>query len=108
MTLTGGKSLTTQTDAGDNCSFAKLPAGRTYPVTPSKAGLGFQPASQTFTNILANQVANFIALPNVQFSVGSYIANETDGKATVTVVRTTGASGPASIDYETSDGTAQQ
>ncbi len=108
MTLSGGKSLGTSTDAGGNYGFSNLPAGRAYTVTPAKAGFGFEPTSRTFTNVLVNQVANFVASATFQFSVGSYMASETTGSALITIQRTSGASGPASVDYLTSDGTASQ
>jgi len=108
MTLSGGKSLLTATDAGGNYGFANLPAGRAYTVTPAKAGFGFLPTSTTFTNVLANQTANFVASATFQFSVGSYMASETAGSALITIQRTSGASGPASVDFLTSNGTASQ
>ena len=108
MTLSVGKSLTTATDAGGNYSFANLPAGRNYTVTPSKASFGFEPPSRTFTNVLANQTANFVASATIQFNVGSYTASETAGRATITITRTSGLSGPASVRYGISDGTALQ
>src|SRR5439155_173652 len=83
--LSGGKSLTTQTSASGNYSFPNLPAGRNYTVTPSKPSFGFVPTSSSFTSVLVNQTANFIAQATVQFNVGSYVANEADGKATVTI-----------------------
>ncbi|MCU1265596.1 MAG: uncharacterized protein JWM21_1914 [Acidobacteria bacterium] len=108
MTLSGGKSLMTATDAGGNYGFANLPAGRSYTVTPAKAGFGFLPTSSTFNNVLANQTANFAASATFQFSVGSYVASETAGSALITIQRTSGASGPASVDFLTSNGTASQ
>ncbi|PYS60270.1 MAG: hypothetical protein DMF74_18960, partial [Acidobacteria bacterium] len=108
MTLSGGKSLSAQTDSGGNYSFVNLPAGRDYTVTPSKAGFGFTPTGRTFTGVIVNQTANFIASATIQFNVGSYIASETAGRATITITRTSGASGPASVRYGISDGTALQ
>jgi Calx-beta domain-containing protein/carboxypeptidase family protein/beta-propeller repeat-containing protein len=108
MTLSGGKSLVTTTDAGGNYAFANLPAGRSYTVSPSKPAFGFEPTSRTFSNVLTNQTANFIASATFQFSVGSYVATETNGFAVITVQRTSGASGPASVDFLTLDGTAIQ
>lgn len=108
MTLSGGKSLSTTTDAGGTYGFVNLPAGRSYTVTPSKAGFGFEPTSSTFSNVLANQTANFVASATFQFSVGSYMASETAGSALITIQRTSGASGPASVDFLTSNGTASQ
>src|SRR5205814_2426598 len=85
-----------------------LPAGRNYTVTPSKASFGFEPPSRSFTNVLANQTANFVASATIQFNVGSYTASETAGRATITITRTSGLSGPASVRYGISDGTALQ
>jgi hypothetical protein len=108
MTLTVGKSLSAQTNASGNYSFPNLPAGRNYTVTPSKPAFGFVPANASFANVLINQTANFIAQATIQFNVGSYVANEADGRATITITRTSGASGPASVRYSISDGTAKQ
>ncbi len=108
MTLSVGKSLSTATDAGGNYSFINLPAGRNYTVTPSKAGFGFEPISRSFPTTLVNQTANFIASATIQFNTGSYTASETAGRATITITRTSGASGPASVRFGISDGTALQ
>src|SRR5438094_6003611 len=108
MIMSLGKSLNTSADRGGNYSFINLPAGRNYTVTPSKASFGFEPPSRSFTNVLANQTANFVASATIQFNVGSYIATETAGRATITITRTSGASGPASVRYGISDGTAMQ
>ena len=51
-------SLSTTTDANGHYSFSVL-AGGNYVVTPSLAGYTFSPASQTFSNVGANQTANF-------------------------------------------------
>jgi uncharacterized repeat protein (TIGR03803 family) len=60
MTLNGSQSgsPTTTTDANGNYSFAAL-AGGNYTVTPSLAPYIFNPPSQTFNNLSANQTANF-------------------------------------------------
>ncbi|MBI2440839.1 MAG: right-handed parallel beta-helix repeat-containing protein [Lentisphaerae bacterium] len=42
----------------------------------------------------------------VQFNVSSYSVNENGGTVTLTVTRTRGSSGPATVEYATSDGTA--
>jgi hypothetical protein len=44
----------------------------------------------------------------LQLASSSFAVNEGDGAATVTVMRTGNSSGPATIDYSTSDGTASQ
>ena len=43
----------------------------------------------------------------LQFSAASYSVTENAGTATITVTRTSGSSGPASIQYATSNGTAK-
>ena len=66
MTLSGQSGTqgggTILTDASGNYSFSVL-AGGSYSVTPSLSGDSFSPASQTFNNLSANQVQNFIASP---------------------------------------------
>jgi hypothetical protein len=65
-------------------------------ITPS----GTATSSTNFTFI---QPANFM-----QFSTASYTVNENTTSVTITVQRTGDISNPSSIDYATSDGTAQQ
>jgi hypothetical protein len=59
MTLSDGKSLSTLTNGSGNYSFTNLPAGRNYTVAPSLVGFSFLPTSRSFTNLLANQTADF-------------------------------------------------
>jgi hypothetical protein len=61
VTLTGGQSASTQTNASGNYSFAGLPAGANYAVTPSKTHYSFSPASRSFDNLSANQSGDFTA-----------------------------------------------
>ncbi|HEX8098531.1 MAG TPA: Calx-beta domain-containing protein [Pyrinomonadaceae bacterium] len=49
-----------------------------------------------------------VSPPTVQFTSPSYSANEGDGSAAVTVTRTGDESVPVTVDYLTTDGTAQQ
>ncbi|MGI9068860.1 MAG: SBBP repeat-containing protein, partial [Pyrinomonadaceae bacterium] len=78
MTLSDGKSLTVATNGSGNYSFTNLPAGRNYTVAPSLTGFFFAPTSTAFTNLLANQTANFAvafeaALNSWRFQGRSYI-----------------------------------
>ena len=57
--LSGGQSATATTDAAGNYTFASLPAGASYTVTPSSARHTFAPASQTFGDLGADQSASF-------------------------------------------------
>ena len=63
LSLSGAQTGSTQTDVTGNYSFTNLPAGVTYTVTPSRPDYTFTytftPASQTFSNLSANQTANF-------------------------------------------------
>ena len=56
--LTGAQIAPLTTGANGNYSFT-VPAGSKYDVSVYKAGFTFNPASQTFTNLQANQIANF-------------------------------------------------
>jgi hypothetical protein len=56
VTLTGTIWTSTKTDGSGNYVFW-VPAGGSYTVTPSYSGYAFSPASQTFSNITANQTA---------------------------------------------------
>jgi hypothetical protein len=71
VTLSGAQSATTTTDAQGNYSFANLPTG-TYTVTPSGANYVFEPGSRTFTNLSANQTANFL-VSFAQYSISGRI-----------------------------------
>jgi photosystem II stability/assembly factor-like uncharacterized protein len=55
----GSLTEATQTDASGNYSFANLQAGGNYILMAAKAPFVFNPSSQKFTNLSANQVANF-------------------------------------------------
>ncbi len=59
MTLSGSASATLATDADGNYAFTGLAPGGTYTVTPSRATFTFDPPSQTFPNLSADQVAAF-------------------------------------------------
>lgn len=61
MTLSGALSATTQTDSSGFYQFAELMAGGTYVLTPTKSNLSFDPSSQTFNALGADQTANFVA-----------------------------------------------
>ena len=58
VTLSGSASGNQVVNSGGSYSFTVAESG-TYTVTPSKAGYTFTQASQTFTNVTANQIQNF-------------------------------------------------
>jgi hypothetical protein len=71
MTLSGSAAATTTTDSGGNYSFSGLASGGNYTVTPSYTGYTFNPASQVFNSLSANQTQTFSAIAT---SVGSNLA----------------------------------
>jgi hypothetical protein len=60
MTLSGSQKGTTTTSGSGNYGF-NVQTGGTYTVTPSLAGFTFSPPSAAFSNLTANQTANFTA-----------------------------------------------
>ncbi|MBK8150618.1 MAG: DUF2341 domain-containing protein [Acidobacteria bacterium] len=60
VSITGGSPSTT-TDASGNYSFADLPAGAGYTITPTLAGYVFDPISRSYSNLSGNvTTGNFI------------------------------------------------
>jgi uncharacterized protein (TIGR03437 family) len=92
INLSGSKTASTTSDSGGNYSFTGLASGN-YTVTPSLRGYAFTPATASFSNLSANQQANFGAassqkpLPDLtvtQFSAPTtgVIGGEIDGMTT--------------------------
>lgn len=61
MTISGSLTATTTSDPVGAYSFASLPAGGNYTVTPTLLGYSFMPTSRTFVAVSATQVFNFVA-----------------------------------------------
>lgn len=111
VTLSGGASATAQTDAQGNYSFGLLPAGGAYAVSVTKTGYSFAPGSANISNLNSNTRLNFAATLNtLQLYTDSInvSALETDGKASLTIVRAGVLTGTVKVDYRTNDGTASQ
>jgi hypothetical protein len=85
MTLSGSQSGSVVTSGSGNYSFTGLAAGGTYTVTPSLSGYSFTPPSQTFTNLSANQTANFTASGNVAVGKAATQSSTLSGFGTTTV-----------------------
>src|SRR5690606_3964828 len=62
VSLTGSSIASTTTGAAGAYSFT-VAAGGDYTVTPAKAGKAFAPASLSFDDVAADQVANFAVTP---------------------------------------------
>jgi hypothetical protein len=84
VTLSGSQSATTTTDAGGNYSFANLPAGGSYTVTPALANYTFAPANQTFNNLSGDQTADFTGASNT-FTIGGQVVEGASGLGGVLV-----------------------
>lgn len=108
--------VTTQTDSNGNFSFANVPSGTDYEVTPSKTDWTFQPTSQGgvltqdrqmfFTGSGGTSPSN-----SVQFAASTDSTTEAPNTTTtvnVIVTRVGDASGAASVDYATTDSTASE
>jgi hypothetical protein len=78
---------TATTNSLGNYSFASLPAGRTYYVTPSKLHHNFTPASRTYTGLAANQTAANFAATLKTYSISGKVTRfgTTTGISGVTV-----------------------
>jgi Calx-beta domain len=109
MTLGGTQSATATTDAAGKFSFPGLAPCGDFTVTPSAPLTTFTPASQTFGSLLGFRTADFNALVK-RFSlfVSSTTISEGGGEFFITVLRSGDSTGPASLDYATSDGTASE
>jgi hypothetical protein len=111
LTLNGSTQTITQTDATGAYSFSNVPGGSNYQVAPSKPSWIFNPASQSGTDIGFNQTIYFTgtatgANSTIQFTADATSASESVGNVSVTVSRAGDTSGPASVNYATSDAAA--
>lgn len=60
VALSGSQSATAMTDASGNYSFASLPTGGNYTVTPSLQFHVFTPSSQSFNDLGGDRFAGFV------------------------------------------------
>jgi hypothetical protein len=67
LTLSGGASATTTTDANGFYAFVEFPAGNNYTITPTNnAQYSFTP--RTVSSLQTDQTLNFIAIPHIIIS----------------------------------------
>ncbi|HEX7957444.1 MAG TPA: SBBP repeat-containing protein, partial [Pyrinomonadaceae bacterium] len=102
VTLGGSLSKTTLTDAAGNYSFTQLVQSGNYTVTPTKSAYNltytFTPPSRSYTNLAANQVADFsfitstavtlLATADAYVQDGAATANTNYGNVTPLSLRT--------------------
>ena len=78
MTLSGGQSNSTLTDANGNYSFGNIAGNANYTVTPFRSNHAFVPPNATFNNLQGNGTADF---------VGTLINYTISGRVTVGACR---------------------
>jgi hypothetical protein len=78
------------TTSNGNYSFASLPAGRTYKITPSKTNYTFTPLSRSYSNLSANQTGQNFAAVLKKYSIRGRVvgARATSGIGGVTMTLT--------------------
>ena len=109
VTVSGSQSGSATTDVNGNYTF-DLFAGGSYTIRPAKTNYIFSPAGMTFSDLGANQPADFVAtLQSVlEFSAASYSAAEDASIISVTVTRSGDTSVESEVVYSGLDGTADQ
>ncbi|HVF42488.1 MAG TPA: carboxypeptidase regulatory-like domain-containing protein, partial [Pyrinomonadaceae bacterium] len=90
VSLTGSKSATATTDAGGNYSFTNLDGGGGYTLTASKTNYAVTPASRAFTDLSANQTADFAAAL-VNYTLSGRVTDEGGGGLVGVAVSLTGS-----------------
>jgi hypothetical protein len=84
VALSGSQSATTMTDAAGNFSFANLPAGGDYTVTPSRAHFAFAPDSRSISDLGTDHTSDFTGTP-VNYSISGRVTSEGVGLGGVTL-----------------------
>ena len=116
VTLSGAQNATTQTDANGYYSLGNLSFCGSYTVTATKSNYIFQPpvtvtpSSNSFNISKGNIQISFSGSPapkSFQFGASSYSVNEGAGRAIITVTRSGDTSTESTVDYATSNGSAQ-
>jgi hypothetical protein len=111
--VTGGQTSTTTTNEGGSFVLTGLPLCSTFTVTPVPAGnYTFLPASVTFTvdgQSNPNSPLFFNAVPKLVGFAVSFV-NVSEGSTTLlfSVTRLFDTSSAATVDYQTTDGTASE
>lgn len=107
VNLSGAQSASGVTDASGNYSFAGLPTGGNFTVTPSKAGLTFVPASKSFTNLSADQLSVNFSVPSLSVNnITVTEGNTGETTATFTVKLQPVSTLPVTVKYQTANSTA--
>ncbi len=115
VTLSGSRSDSRVTGASGSFLFLDTVPSGSFAVTSAKEGFTFNPSSFSIGNLDTNVAeilftgTSTVPTPTpavVQFSAASYSVNENARQFRVIVTRSGDTSQPVSVDYETTDGTA--
>lgn len=93
VSLTGGATVATNSDATGAYAFNDLTAGQTYTVTPVKTNYTFAPTNQVFSNLSSNLNADFVGTLNSHSISGLVRDSFGNGMSGVTVTLSGAASG---------------
>ncbi|MBP6004870.1 MAG: carboxypeptidase regulatory-like domain-containing protein [Pyrinomonadaceae bacterium] len=77
--LTGSVSALTLTNKNGEYSFADLPAGSNFVVTPSQTNFTFSPVSRNLTNVISNQTNQNFTATKTKFRVAGSISILSNG-----------------------------
>ena len=99
VTLSGGQTATATTDAQGAYTFANLPAGAAYTVTPSRPGYDFAPASKGFADLGADQTSDFTVTPS-NITLSGRVAVDGAALAGVAVTLSGAKAGTATTDAQ--------
>ncbi len=103
LSLSGFQTATAITNANGDYSFANLPAGADYSVTPALLYHSFTPVSQTYTNISTDQQNSFSVALN-KHKISGRVTNSTGAPVTGVTVALSGSLGPITSIINAIDG----
>jgi hypothetical protein len=98
VTLSGGQSASTQTDATGNYSFQSVSAGLNYTITPAKNHYNFSPVNGSITNLSGNQSVDFTATLLQHSITGTILSSVGSPLAGVTVALSGSQTGSVTTD----------
>jgi hypothetical protein len=114
LRLSGGLTATTTTNSDGSFAFTGLPFCTDFTVTPDPLeAYTFSPTSVTITAANQNNPNQSTAFFNavaktVRFAQSTVTVGESAGNAKISVIRTGDVSAPATVKYQTVDGTASE
>ena len=101
IALTGSHAATTTTDAMGRYTFANLPSGGTYTITPSSTAFTFAPPARTLTNVVTDASGlDFVASAVVHTISGQVRDRNDTGVPGITLQLTGGATATTTSDAD--------